>query len=143
MKFSWRTVILWALPILIIGFFIWQSAFAAGTPDTGRNAASSRMTYGRFLGRLDAGQITSVDFYDGGRTAIVEVADANLGGGAARARVDLPGNAPDLVSRLKSEGIRFDTHAPRNDGVIWGFLGNLIFPLLLIGGLFLLFRRSS
>ncbi|MGF1538225.1 MAG: ATP-dependent zinc metalloprotease FtsH2 [Elainellaceae cyanobacterium] len=143
MKFSWRTVILWALPVLIIGFFIWQSAFAAGTPDGGRNAASTRMTYGRFLDRLDAGQITSVDFYDAGRTAIVDVADSSLGNGVVRSRVDLPGNAPELVSRLKNEGIRFDTHPPRNDGAIWGFLGNLIFPLLLIGGLFLLFRRSS
>ncbi|MGF1513863.1 MAG: ATP-dependent zinc metalloprotease FtsH2 [Elainellaceae cyanobacterium] len=143
MKFSWRTAILWALPVLIIGFFIWQSAFAAGTPETGRNAASTRMTYGRFLDRLNAGQITSVDFYDSGRTAIVDVADSNLGNGVTRSRVDLPGNAPELVSRLKSEGIRFDTHAPRSDGAIWGFLGNLIFPLLLIGGLFLLFRRSG
>jgi cell division protease FtsH len=31
----------------------------------------------------------------------------------------------------------------RNDGAIWGLLGNLIFPILLIGGLFFLFRRSS
>jgi len=143
MKLSWRTVILWALPILIIGFFIWQSAFAAGSPDTGRNAANTRMTYGRFLNRLDAGQVASVDFYDSGRTAIVDVIDSNMGNGVTRSRVDLPGNAPELVSRLKNEGISFDTHAPRNDGAVWGFLGNLIFPLLLIGGLFLLFRRSG
>ena len=34
--------------------------------DNGRNVASSRMTYGRFLNRLDAGQVTNVDFYEGG-----------------------------------------------------------------------------
>ncbi|HEY9861053.1 MAG TPA: ATP-dependent zinc metalloprotease FtsH2, partial [Candidatus Obscuribacterales bacterium] len=32
---------------------------------------------------------------------------------------------------------------PRNDGAIWGLLGNLVFPILLIAGLFFLFRRSN
>ncbi|MEO0936474.1 MAG: ATP-dependent zinc metalloprotease FtsH2, partial [Cyanobacteria bacterium J06641_2] len=31
----------------------------------------------------------------------------------------------------------------RNDGAIIGILGNLLFPILLIGGLFFLFRRSN
>ncbi|MGF1495910.1 MAG: ATP-dependent zinc metalloprotease FtsH2 [Elainellaceae cyanobacterium] len=143
MKISWRTILLWALPILVIGFFIWQGAFSSASVDVSGNAANTRMTYGRFLDRLDAGQVTSVDLYDGGRTAIVEALDPELGNGILRSRVDLPGNTPDLISRLKSEGIAFDIHPPRNDGAIWGLLGNLIFPILLIGGLFLLFRRSG
>ena len=60
-----------------------------------------------------------------------------------RWRVDLPGNAPDLVSRLRDANINLDAHPPANDGAIVGALGNLLFPLLLIGGLFFLFRRSS
>ncbi|MEB3357156.1 MAG: ATP-dependent zinc metalloprotease FtsH2 [Synechococcales bacterium] len=143
MKISWRTLLLWALPILVIGFFIWQGAFSSASVDVSGNAANTRMTYGRFLDRLDAGQVTTVDLYDGGRTAIVEALDPELGNGILRSRVDLPGNTPDLISRLKSEGIAFDIHPPRNDGAIWGLLGNLIFPVLLIGGLFLLFRRSG
>ncbi|HAA33076.1 MAG TPA: cell division protein FtsH, partial [Cyanobacteria bacterium UBA8553] len=39
--------------------------------------------------------------------------------------------------------ITLDSHPARNDGAIWGLLGNLIFPILLIAGLFFLFRRSS
>lgn len=143
MKFSWRTVLLWALPILVIVFFLWQGIFSTSAIDMGSNAANTRMTYGRFLEYLDAGRITSVDFYDGGRTAIIDATDPQIGNRIQRARVDLPGNVPELISRLKSEGVRFDTHPPRNDGAIWGLLGNLIFPILLIGGLFLLFRRSG
>ncbi|GAB4463381.1 MAG: ATP-dependent zinc metalloprotease FtsH2 [Elainellaceae cyanobacterium] len=111
--------------------------------DMGRNTASTRMTYGRFLEYLDAGRVTSVDLYEGGRTAIVEAVDPELDNRIQRLRVDLPGNAPELVSRLRTDSINFDVHPPRNDAAIWGLLGNLLFPILLIGGLFLLFRRSS
>jgi cell division protease FtsH len=142
MKFSWRVVLLWTLPALVIGFFFWQGAFSSSPLDVGGNSANSRMTYGRFLEYLDSGRVTSVDLYDGGRTAIVEAVD-QLDDRVRRLRVDLPGNAPELVSRLRQEGVRFDTHPPRNDGAIWGLLGNLIFPILLIGGLFFLFRRSG
>ncbi|MGL5511175.1 MAG: ATP-dependent zinc metalloprotease FtsH2, partial [Microcoleaceae cyanobacterium] len=60
-----------------------------------------------------------------------------------RWRVDLPTDAPELITRLRASKIDFDTHPPRNDGALWSLLGNLVFPLLLIVGLFFLFRRSS
>ncbi|NJN01923.1 MAG: ATP-dependent zinc metalloprotease FtsH [Leptolyngbyaceae cyanobacterium RM1_1_2] len=143
MKFSWRVALLWALPLLIIGFFLWQGAFSGSAASMGQNAANTRMTYGRFLDYLGADRVTSVDLYEGGRTAIVEAVDPELDNRVQRWRVDLPGNAPELIGRLREAGINIDAHPPRNDGAIWGVLGNLLFPVLLIGGLFLLFRRSS
>jgi cell division protease FtsH len=143
MKFSWRVLVLWTLPALVIGFFFWQGAFANTPADMGKNAASTRMTYGRFLEYLDAGRVSMVDLYEGGRTAIVEAVDPDLDGRIQRVRVDLPANAPELITKLKEENVSFDAHPARNDGAIWGLLGNLVFPILLISGLFLLFRRSS
>ena len=143
MKFSWRVALLWALPILVIGFFFWQGAFSGNDADMGRNTASTRMTYGRFLDYLDSGRVTAVDLYDGGRTAIVEAVDPQIDNRLQRWRVDLPGNTPELVTRLKASNVSIDAHPPRNDGALWGILGNLLFPFLLIGGLFFLFRRSS
>ena len=143
MKLSWRVVLLWALPILVIGFFLWQGAFSSPAADAGRNTASTRMTYGRFLDYLDAGRVMAVDLYDGGRTAIVEAVDPQIDNRVQRWRVDLPGNTPDLITRLKDSNVSLDSHPPRNDGALWGVLGNLLFPILLIGGLFFLFRRSS
>ncbi len=143
MKFSWRVLVLWTLPALVIGFFFWQGAFANTPADMGKNAASTRMTYGRFLEYLDAGRVTMVDLYEGGRTAIVEAVDPDLEGRIQRVRVDLPASAPELITKLKEENVSFDAHPARNDGAIWGLLGNLVFPILLISGLFLLFRRSS
>jgi cell division protease FtsH len=143
MKLSWRVILLWTLPLLVVWFFLWQGAFSGAPADMGRNAASTRMTYGRFLDYLDAGRVTAVDLYDGGRTAIVEAVDPELDNRVQRWRVDLPGNSPDLVSRLRESNISLDSHPPRNDGALVGALGNLLFPLLLIGGLFFLFRRSG
>ncbi|NMF83407.1 ATP-dependent zinc metalloprotease FtsH2 [Nodosilinea sp. P-1105] len=143
MKLSWRVVLLWTLPLLVIGFFLWQGAFSSAPADMGRNAANTRLTYGRFLDYLDAGRVTAVDLYDSGRTAIVEAVDPELNDRVMRWRVDLPGNSPDLVSRLRDANISLDSHPPRNDGALVGALGNLLFPLLLIGGLFFLFRRSA
>jgi cell division protease FtsH len=145
MKISWKVILLWTIPALVIGFFLWQGAFSPVASEMGRNTASSRMTYGRFLDYLNTKpqQITSVDLYDGGRTAIVEAVDELTNNQVQRWRVDLPSNAPELITRLREADISLDAHPIRNDGAIWGLLGNLIFPILLIAGLVLLFRRSS
>ena len=143
MKLSWRVLLLWTLPALVIGFFFWQGAFSPAPAEMSKNTASTRMTYGRFLEYLDSGRVQTVDLYEGGQTAIVEAIDPDLDNRTQRLRVDLPANAPELISKLRNAGISFDSHPIRNDGAIWGLLGNLIFPILLIGGLFFLFRRSS
>ena len=143
MKLSWRVVLLWALPILVVGFFFWQGTVSTTAVNAGQNAASTRMTYGRFLDYLDAGRVMAVDLYDNGQTAIVEAMDTQLDNRVQRWRVDLPGNTPELITRIKDANVSLDSHPPRTTGALWGILGNLLFPFLLIGGLFFLFRRSN
>ncbi|MDJ0598668.1 MAG: ATP-dependent zinc metalloprotease FtsH2 [Crocosphaera sp.] len=143
MKISWRTLLLWTVPLLVVGFFLWQGAFPSASTPMGNNTANTRMTYGRFLEYLDAGRILSVDLYEGGRTAIVQAVDPEIEDRVQRSRVDLPMNAPDLVAKLRSSDVQLESHPIRNEGALWGFLGNLLFPILLIGALFFLFRRSS
>jgi cell division protease FtsH len=145
MKFSWKTALLWVLPVLVVGFFIWQTSLTpAPEGSTNKNSASTRMTYGRFIEYLDANRVVAVDLYDGGRTAIVEAVDPELDNRLQRLRVDLPGNAPEIVTRLRESKISLDYHPTNNNGAaLWSVLGNLVFPVLLIGGIFLLFRRSN
>jgi cell division protease FtsH len=145
MKFSWKNALLIAIPlVLVVGILLQTLVFngSSGGNDA-RNTATTRMTYGRFLDYLDANRLVSVDFYDGGRTAIVEAIDPELENRLQRLRVDLPGNAPELINRLRDSKISFDSHPMRNDGAVWNLVGNLAFPLLLITGLFFLFRRSN
>jgi cell division protease FtsH len=160
MKQRWRLLALWGLPLLLAAFLGWQilsggasrfrptTSAADGTVEasslaSGRNTAVARMSYGRFLDYVKAGRVTSVDIFDGGRTAVIEAVDPDLDNRVQRLRVDLPGVAPELVNNLKEQGISFDIHPPRAPSPVLGLLGNLLFPLLLIGSLIFLARRSS
>jgi cell division protease FtsH len=154
MNQRWRLIALWLLPLGVALFFGWQILGNGGATRLGqggpagptvapRNAAVARMTYGRFLDYVDAGRVTSVEIFDGGRTAVVEASDPDLDNRVQRLRVDLPGLAPELINNLKAKGISFDIHPPKAAPPLLGILGNLLFPLLLIGSLILLARRSS
>jgi cell division protease FtsH len=160
MKQRWRLLALWGLPLLLAAFLGWQilsggasrfrptASVADGTVEpsslaSGRNTAVARMSYGRFLDYVKAGRVTAVDIFDGGRTAVIEAVDPDLDNRVQRLRVDLPGVAPELVNNLKEQGISFDVHPPRAPSPVLGLLGNLLFPLLLIGSLIFLARRSS
>ncbi|UPH90566.1 ATP-dependent zinc metalloprotease FtsH [Synechococcus sp. NB0720_010] len=151
MNQRWRTIALWVLPISVAVLLGWQVlgggfggvSRSSGTTVAPRNAAVARMSYGRFIDYVDAGRVTAVDIFDGGRTAVVEAVDPDLDNRVQRLRVDLPGLAPELVNNLKEQGISFDIHPPRTAPPALGLLGNLLFPLLLIGGLVLLSRRGG
>ncbi len=142
-KFSWRVLVLWTLPILIVGVFLVQGTFSPDANSLGSNTASTRMTYGRFLDYLNTGKVASVELYENGRTAIVQAMDPEIDERLQKLRVDLPANSPELISKLREADVNFDYHPASNDGALWGLLGNLIFPILLISALFFLFRRSN
>jgi len=101
------------------------------------------MTYGRFLDYLNSDRVTSVELYENGRTAIVQAIDPELDNRLQKLRVDLPANSPELITKLRDADVNFDYHPAGNEGAVWGLLGNLIFPIILIGALFFLFRRSN
>jgi len=143
MKISWKTFLLWSLPIITIGFFVWQGFLAPTTNETTTNIANSRMTYGRFLEYLDMGWVKTIDIYDNGHTAIIEAIGPELGNRVQKIRVELPATANELIPKLKKANVDIDAHPTRNTSAFWNLIGNLIFPLILIGGLAFLFRRSN
>ena len=151
MNQRWRQIALWVLPLGVALLLGWQllgngglqGISRNGPTEAPRNAAVGRMSYGRFLDYVEAGRITAVDIYDGGRNAVVEAVDPEIDNRVQRLRVDLPGLAPELINTLKTEGISFDIHPPRTAPPALGILGNLLFPLLLIGSLIFLARRGN
>ena len=112
MNQRWRLIALWLLPLAVVAFLGWQLLGNGGTarfkPEGAtvapRNAAVARMSYGRFLDYVDAGRVTAVDIFDGGRSAVIEAVDPDLDNRVQRLRVDLPGVAPELVNKLKEQG---------------------------------------
>lgn len=113
--------------------------------DDAGGVASSRMSYSRFLEYLDMGRVKKVDLYENGTIAIVEAVSPELGNRVQRVRVQLPGTSAELLSKFREKGVDFAAHANTEDGgaVFLNLLGNLAFPLLLVGGLFLLSRRGG
>ncbi len=151
MNRKFKTLILWALPILLVIALSYQflsssnidSLKSNGTTVAPRNSAVARVSYGRFLDYINSGRVTSVDIFEGGRNAVIETIDSDLDNKVQRLRVDLPGLTPELISILKNEGISFDVHPIKTAPPALGILGNLLFPAILIGGLILLARRSN
>jgi cell division protease FtsH len=148
MNQRWRVLALWLLPLAVVAFLgiqVLRSGNLSPNAATSapRNTAVARMSYGRFLDYVEAGRVTAVDIYDGGRNAVIEAVDPDLDNRVQRLRVDLPGLAPELVNNLKEQGISFDIHPPRQTPPALGILGNLLFPLLLIGSLIFLARRGN
>lgn len=143
MKLSWKTLILWSLPILFVGFSLWQGIIVPEQVDLGQNVASSRMTYGRFLEYLDMGWIKRVDLYDNSHTAIVEAVGPELGNRVQKIRVELPNSTQEVITLLRNAHIDLDAHPAQSSSAFWSFISNLIPPLLLITAVVLLFRRSN
>nr|YP_009370257.1 probable ATP-dependent protease [Bulboplastis apyrenoidosa]ARO90746.1 probable ATP-dependent protease [Bulboplastis apyrenoidosa] len=142
MKFSWKTLILWSLPVLIVGFFLWQGFYTPNSSNE-QNISSSKMTYGRFLEYLDLGWIKKVDLYDNGHTAIVEAIGPELGNKTQKIRVELPILNSELITQLKKAHVDLDAHPQKMNNSFIGIIGNLFFPIIFILGLIFLFQRSN
>ncbi|CAM8956734.1 unnamed protein product [Rhodiola kirilowii] len=109
-----------------------------------QGVSSSRMSYSRFLEYLDKDRIKKVDLYENGTIAVVEAVSPELGNRVQRVRVQLPGQSRELLQKFREKGIDFAAHNAEEDSgsLLFNLIGNLAFPLLLIGGLFFLSRRS-
>ncbi|KAK7273412.1 hypothetical protein RIF29_14461 [Crotalaria pallida] len=104
-------------------------------------SSSSRVTYSRFLKYLDEGAVKKVDLFENGTVAIVEIYNPALDK-IQRVRVQLPGLPQELVRKMKDKDVDFAAH-PMDVSwwlAILDLLGNLAFPLMLLGTLLL---RSS
>ncbi|EPS62673.1 hypothetical protein M569_12115 [Genlisea aurea] len=107
--------------------------------------SNSRMSYSRFLEYLDKDRVKKVDLFENGTIAIVEAISPELGNRVQRVRVQLPGLSQELLQKFREKGIDFAAHSSQEDtgSLLFNIIGNLAFPLILIGGLFLLSRRSN
>lgn len=110
-----------------------------------QGVSNSRMSYSRFLEYLDKDRVNKVDLFENGTIAIVEAVSPELGNRVQRVRVQLPGLSQELLQKFREKNIDFAAHNAQEDSgsLLFNLIGNLAFPLILIGGLFLLSRRSS
>ena len=110
-----------------------------------QTVSSSQMSYSRFLEYLDKDRVQKVDLFENGTIAIVEAVSPELGNRIQKVRVQLPGLSLELLQKLREKNINFAAHNGQEESgsPLLNLIGNLAFPLILIGGLFLLYRRSG
>ncbi|XP_059643704.1 ATP-dependent zinc metalloprotease FTSH 6, chloroplastic-like [Cornus florida] len=106
-------------------------------------STSSRMSYSRFLKYLDEGAVKKVDLFDNGNVAIAEILNPAALNRIQRVKIQLPGLPQELLRKLKEKDVDFAAHPMEVNMVAatLDLLGNLAFPLILLGSL--LFRTSS
>nr|GEV08727.1 ATP-dependent zinc metalloprotease FTSH 6, chloroplastic [Tanacetum cinerariifolium] len=115
---------------------------ARAEPESPVAAASSRMSYSRFLEYLNEGSVRKVDLFENGSVAIVEIFNPALDK-IQRVKIQLPGLQPELVRKLREKEVDFAAHPMGMNIVVavLDLLANFAFPLLFLGALLL--RSSS
>ncbi|KAK4409436.1 ATP-dependent zinc metalloprotease FTSH 6, chloroplastic [Sesamum angolense] len=144
-KLGRRKVMINTTGITLLGGVLTQPGkSAAAEPESPLEATSSRMSYSRFLEYLDQDSVRKVDLFENGTVAIAEIFNPALNK-IQRVRIQLPGLPQELLRKLKEKNVDFAAH-PMGMNVaaaILDILGNLAFPLILLGALFLRSRSPN
>jgi len=99
---------------------------------------TGRVTYSRLLEFVNEGSVKRVDLYDLGRTCVAIV---NVGGREQQLVCDLPGATTGLIDTFREKGVQIEVHTPEKPNEFLRVLGDIAFPLLILGGL--LFLRGA
>lgn len=93
-----------------------------------------------FLDAVEKDQVERVTFDDAGRALVAVDSD----GGRHRVEI-LPSEGPEILASLRAHNVQYAVQPPQQDPLqgVGSVVGNLLFPLLFLGGLFLLNRRGG
>ncbi|OMP09999.1 Peptidase M41 [Corchorus olitorius] len=140
-KFSKRKL-LSSTALGLIGGGLLASQPSKAEPEAPNESTSSRMSYSRFLQYLDEGGVRKVDLFENGTVAIAEIYNPALDK-IQRVRIQLPGLPQELLRKMKEKNVDFAAHPMELNWsvALLDSLGNLAFPLILLGSLLL--RSSS
>ncbi|KAG7594692.1 Peptidase FtsH [Arabidopsis thaliana x Arabidopsis arenosa] len=109
----------------------------APSPKSSDLPEGSQWRYSEFLNAVKKGKVERVRFSKDGSVLQLTAVDNR------RASVIVP-NDPDLIDILAMNGVDISVSEGESSGNdLFTVIGNLIFPLLAFGGLFLLFRRAQ
>ncbi|MDX2271377.1 MAG: ATP-dependent zinc metalloprotease FtsH [Cyanobacteriota bacterium] len=128
---------------LLLGLCLWQGSGWQLQSSPALAVTTAGMTYGRFLKYVEEGRVTDVRITENNTIAEVTAKDSETEK-IERFRVTLiPSTVPQLANRLTEEGIEVSFLPSRDNGAFLAILGNLVFPLLLLGVLFFFLRRAG
>ncbi|MEY2984397.1 MAG: cell division protein FtsH [Cyanobacteriota bacterium] len=128
---KWRNAGLYALLLIVV--LALASAFFDRQPQT-----RETLSYSDFINRVEANQVDGVVKLSADRT---QAQVPNPSGGAPYL-VNLP-NDPDLINILTQHNVDIAVQPQSDDGFWFRIASTLFLPVLLLVGIFLLFRRAQ
>ncbi len=147
MKFSWRMLLLWSVPLILVGVLLLPSLTGGAQQQdaaTTRQVAASQRPYSEFIADIEAGRVEKVVVESSRTSAVATIREPQLGDRSTSFRVNLLlQDSDNLYQLLRQKKVDFQVAQPSNNGQLFGLLSNILLPLLLLGGLFLLLRRSG
>ncbi|MBW4422000.1 MAG: ATP-dependent zinc metalloprotease FtsH [Myxacorys californica WJT36-NPBG1] len=121
----------------MVGWMLIQSILMS-TPAISQTRDS--LSYSELLKKIDAGEVAKVEIDEAQR-----VAKVRLEGKTKDAPIDVQilDRNPELIERLRSRNVDFDSQPTSDNSLVLGLVANLLLVMLLIGGLLMILRRSS
>jgi cell division protease FtsH len=122
---------------VMVGWMLIQSILMS-TPAISQTRDS--LSYSELLKKIDAGEVAKVEIDEAQR-----VAKVRLEGKTKDAPIDVQilDRNPELIERLRSRNVDFDSQPTSDNSLVLGLVANLLLVMLLIGGLLMILRRSS
>ncbi|MEW6498006.1 MAG: ATP-dependent zinc metalloprotease FtsH, partial [Cyanobacteriota bacterium] len=108
------------------------------TPVQAQQTEPKTLTYGEFLKKVDAGEVSRVELDQGMRTAKVTLERQKT-----PAEVVLLDQNPELIEKLREKKVELDVEASTDNSAAVGLIANLFLLLLLLAGLMMILRRSA
>jgi cell division protease FtsH len=132
--------------LIVLGWIGLQSIISV-SPALAIAKQEPTLSYGQLLQKIKDGAVKRVEIDQEQQVAKVELSEPkqnNAAAGATReVTVPLFSQNQELIQALTDKKVELDVQPPSNNGVVFGLLINLLFVLVLIGGLMLIVRRSS
>ncbi len=128
---NWRNTGLYVLLAVVV--IALAAAFFGGS----NNDPRKEIAYSDFIKRAQSGEVARTTFMADGTRAEAEFKDGTS------VRVNLPPYDSQTPQILQKAGVSYEQRSDNGGGAWFQVLGTLLFPLLLLGGLFLLLRRAQ
>jgi cell division protease FtsH len=122
---------------IMVAWMLMQSILLS-TPAIAQSRES--LTYSELLKRIDAGEVAKVEIDEAQHVARVRLQGKTK---EAPIEVQILERNPELIERLRSHNVDFDSQPTADNSLVLGLVANLLLVVLLIGGLLMILRRSS
>jgi len=133
---KYQTTGVYIILLLIIMAFI-ASVFTVKTDSI------ENLSYSQFMEKVNQGTIKHVDLSDNSILATPKIEPSHKALTSTKYKVLIPLNDPTLIDKLNQNKVDIAVEPPNNSGQWIGLIGSLILPILLLVGLFLMFRSAQ